>query len=178
MWLKPHPGDLPIPGLLREGHFHLKRKDHREAVSPGKQAGPRQTQGGEEGRSERGQIRRGSGCGAVSLGLQSALLSKRNDRSSKTSREQILLSSESPREEKWKITTLSLCGNTSYSERTAEPGVCNQLAGSLGHPVWWPLRPDCLRAPVLCLLLAGHIVLELNALLRLGVQLALGSCAS
>lgn len=73
---------------------------------------------------------------------------------------------------------LSLCGNTSYSERTAEPGVCDQLAGSLGHPAWWPLRPECLRAPALCLLLAGHTVLELNALLRLGVQLALGSCAS
>lgn len=119
-----------------------------------------------------------SGCGEVSLGLQSVLLSKRNGRSSKTSREQILLSSESPREGKWKITTLSLCGNTSYSERTAEPGVCGQLAGSLGHPAWWPLRPDCLLAPVLCLLLAGHTVLELNALLRLGVQFALGSCAS
>lgn len=80
-------------------------------------------QDGEEGRSQKERIRRWSGCGEVSLSLQSALLSKRNDRSSKTSREQILLSSESPREGKWKITTLSLCGNTSYSERTAEPGV-------------------------------------------------------
>ena len=131
--------------------------------------------GGEEGRLQKERIRRWSGCGEVSLSFQSALLSKRNDRSSKTSWEQILLSSESPREGKWKITTLSLCGNMSYSERTAGPGVCEQLAGSLGHPAWWPLHPGCLCAPVLCLLLAGHTVLELNVLLTLGVQLPWGA---
>ena len=75
----------------------------------------------------------------------------------------------------YSITTLSLCGNMSYSERTAGPGVCEQLAGSLGHPAWWPLHPGCLCVPVLCLLLAGHTVLELNVLLRLGVQLPWGA---
>lgn len=59
-----------------------------------------------------------------------------------------------------------------------DSGAWGELAGSLGHPAWRPPHPGCLRVPVPCLLLADHTVLELNARLRLGVQLALGSCAS
>lgn len=108
------------------------------------------------------------------------LLRKRNDSSSKTSWEWILLSSESPGGGKWKITSLSLFPkwDTSSLEGTAEPGACSQLAGSLGHLARRPLYSGSLRAPILRLLLAGHTVPEPNELLRPVMQLVLGSCAA
>lgn len=68
--------------------------------------------------------------------------------------------------------------DTSSSEGTAEPGACSQLAGSLGHLARRPLYSGSLRAPILRRLLAGHTVPEPNELLRLVMQLVLGSCAA
>lgn len=103
-------------------------------------------------------------------------------------REKLIAERSPDQEVQWVWTNLpqpSICAlslfpkwDTSSSEGTAEPGACSQLAGSLGHLARRPLYSGSLRAPILRRLLAGHTVPEPNELLRLVMQLVLGSCAA